>query len=196
MFAILTAVSSFGFASEPLATTELPLEVKQSLVNVKSVRNWFGYMRMGPSSRPVGDAANVLPALGLGWRYSIASSAIDISASYTGVDAFASNKESYSFTLPRVSYLYYFSPESKAQSFYMGAGLAYGGSKTDAMAFNGLIPSLSAGYEMNRHQNWRSFMQLDVSHPTFATTLDKPFVHMANMNFSAITAEFSVGLGY
>jgi hypothetical protein len=197
MSALFAAATAVGFAAEPIAATtnNLPLEAKQSLINSKTDRNWFGYMRMGVTdSRPT-DAKQVLPGLGLGLRYALPDGALDLSTSYTGVDAFAEDATSYFYTLPRVSYFYYTS-EAKQQSFYAGAGLAYGGIKgKDDASFNGIIPSVTLGYEMNRHENWRSFVQLDVSQPAFATTTSSPFASVASASLGPI-AEFSVGFGY
>ncbi len=196
MTALFTAATAVGFAAEPIATTnDLPLEVKQNLVDGKMDRNWFGYMRMGiAESRPT-DAAQVLPGLGLGVRYALPVGALDLSASYTGVDAFAEEATSYFYTLPRLSYLYYMTP-TKQTSFFGGAGLAYGGLKGKGDAsFSGIVPSVSVGYEMNRLENWRSFVQLDVSQPAFATLAERPFAKVASASLGPIV-EFSLGFGY
>ena len=196
MSALLTAATALGFAAEPLSANELPLQVKRSLAEDRvTSRNWFGYMRMGLSdSRPT-DVKNVLPGLGAGARYSIGSGAIDLSASYTGDNPFVDQTETYFYTVPRLSYLYYATP-SKEQSFFGGAGLAYGGLKSsDTTLFNGLIPSISLGYEMNRLQNWRSFVQLDISQPAVATASSKPFAKMATWSLGPI-AELAFGFGY
>lgn len=196
MSALFTAASAVGFAADPIAATnDLPLEVKQNLVDSKMERNWFGYMRMGlADSRPT-DVKQVLPGLGLGLRYALPVGAIDISASYTGVEAFQDEANTYFYTLPRVSYFYYATP-AKQQSFYAGAGLAYGGLKGDNDAsFTGIVPSATLGYEMNRHENWRSFVQLDVSQPAVATSTTNPYTKLASADLGPI-AEFSVGFGY
>ncbi len=196
MSALFTAATAVGFTADPIATTNnLPLEVKESLVNSKMDRNWFGYLRMGPSNSRPTDIKQVLPGLGLGLRYALPVGAIDLSASYTGVDAFAAEATSYFYTLPRVSYFYY-ATEAKQESFYAGAGLAYGGIKgTDDASFNGIIPSVTLGYEMNRHENWRSFVQLDVSQPALSTSTATPYASVASASLGPI-AEFSVGFGY
>jgi outer membrane translocation and assembly module TamA len=198
MTALLLATGAFAFADDSAATTltnALPLEVKQSLVDAKQDRNWFGYMRMGlADSRPT-DVTRVLPGLGLGVRYALPLGAIDVSASYTGDNVSASETKSYFYTLPRVSYLYYTAP-TKQQSFYAGAGLAYAGLKTTTNAtFSGLVPSVSLGYEMNRLEKWCSFVQLDVSQPALSTSTDRPFLSLASAALGPI-AEFSVGFGY
>lgn len=193
--ALLTTATAVTLSADPIAATnDLPLEVKQILVDSKMERNWFGYMRLNVTdSRP--DAKQVLPGAGLGLRYDLPVGAIDVSASYTGMDAFREEVTTYFYTLPRVSYFYYATP-AKQQSFYGGAGLAFGGMKTtDAVTFTGLIPSVSLGYEMNRHENWRSFVQLDVSQPAFATSTGKPFMSLASIDLGPV-AEFAVGFGY
>lgn len=195
MSVFLTAASAI-FAQEQMPTTrELPLEVKKSLVDSQTNSSWFGYMRLGVSDSRPNEMKSVLPGLGLGCRFGLPVGALDLSASYTGYDVQA--KESYFYTLPRLSYLMYLSPK-KEQSFYAGAGLAYGGMKNkDAATFNGIIPNVSLGYEMNRLQNWHSFIQLDVSQPALTTTLEKgkSFMQVASAKLGPI-AECSVGFGY
>lgn len=202
MTALLTATSAI-FASEQMPTTnELPLEVKHKLADVKMNSSWFSYMRVAVSdSNP--ELARVLPGLGLGFRFGLPVGAIDVSASYTGTDVAA--KGNYFYTLPRVSYFFYASPK-KSQSFYAGAGLAYGGLQStiktaagtaESVAFNGLIPSLSVGYEMNRNQNWRSFFQVDVSQPAVQTGRTYPYMQLASdAKKLGPVAECSVGFGY
>lgn len=194
MSVFLTAASAI-FAQEQMPTTrELPLEVKKSLVDSQTNSSWFGYMRLGVSdSRPNDNMKSVLPGLGLGCRYGLPVGSLDLSASYTGNDVNAD--KTYFYTLPRLSYLMYLSPK-KEQSFYAGAGLAYGGMKNnDASTFSGIIPSVSLGYEMNRLQNWHSFIQLDVSQPALSTAKEKPFMQVASAKLGPV-AECSVGFGY
>jgi hypothetical protein len=193
MTLFVTAASAI-FASEQMPTTqELPLEVKKSLVDTKLNNNWFGYMRLGLSDSRPNKIASVLPGLGLGCRYGLSFGALDLSASYMGDDFKADG--TYFYTLPRLSYLMYSSPK-KDQSFYAGAGLAYGGMRNkDATTFNGIIPSVSVGYEMNRQQSWHSFIQVDFSQPAFATHSEKPYMQVASAKLGPI-AECSVGFGY
>lgn len=198
----LTAASAI-FADSMPTTQELPLQVKTALAEAKGVRNWFGYMRLGASDSRPNELAHVYPGLGLGFRFALPVGALDVSSSYSGSDVNAEG--TYFYTVPCVSYLLYVSPE-KDQSFYAGAGLAYGGLKTkemlkemetnkDASPFNGVIPSVSVGYEMNRHNNWRSFFQIDVSQPAFSTSRAKPHMQLANANLGPIIAG-SIGFGY
>jgi hypothetical protein len=195
MSVFLTAASAI-FAQEQMPTTrELPLEVKKSLVDSQTNSNWFGYMRLGVSDSRPNEMTSVQPGLGLGCRFGLPVGALDLSASYMGNDVKA--EKSYFYTLPRVSYLMYLSPK-KEQSLYAGAGLAFGGLKTnDAQKFDGIIPSVSVGYEMNRQQNWHSFFQIDVSQPALATSLEKgkSFMEVASASLGPI-AECSVGFGY
>jgi hypothetical protein len=192
MTLFVTAASAI-FAQEQMPTTrELPLDVKQTFVDSQLKNNWFGYMRLGVSDARPNDMANVLPGLGLGFRYGLPVGSLDLSASYTGKDAKADG--TYFYTLPRLSYLMYLSPK-KEQSFYAGAGLAFAGIKNnDATTFHGLVPNVSVGYEMNRLQNWRSFIQVDVSQPAFSTAKGS-FMDVASASLGPI-AECSVGFGY
>jgi hypothetical protein len=192
MTLFVTAASAI-FASEQMPTTqELPLEIKKSLVPAQTSSDWFGYMRLGVSDSRPNEMTAVLPGLGLGCRFGLPVGALDLSASYTGNDVKAEN--TYFYTVPRLSYLLYLSPH-KAQSLYAGAGLAFGGVKNkDATTFDGIIPSVSAGYEMNRLQNWRSFIQVDVSQPALSTAKGT-FMNVASAALGPIV-ECSVGFGY
>ncbi len=214
---LLTAASGFGFAAElPMNHDSLPREVRLSLADARADRDWLAYVRMGLADSRADNVnmTHVVPGLGAGVRYALPLGAIDLSASYTGTDAFAKEVESYFYTLPRATYLLYASP-SRQQSFYAGAGLAFGGVKktfvtpvvVEAVAtevtlsssetFTGLVPNVSVGYEMNRLQNWRSFIQLDVSQPAvaFTTVKDKAFMSIADAKFGPLV-ELSVGFGY
>ncbi len=194
MTALLTAATATIFAQDAMPTSSLPVEVTQALAQ-KNDRDWFGYMRLGLSdSRPT-EIAHVLPGLALGVRYALPLGALDLSASYTGTQAFASEQNNYFWTLPRLSYLYYTSP-TKQQSFYAGAGLAYAGMKAnDGALFYGLVPSASLGYEMNRLESWRSFLELTVSQPAVRMANEAPRISIAKAALGPI-AEFSLGFGY
>jgi hypothetical protein len=188
----LTAASVI-FAAEPMPTTkELPLQVKRSPVAIEH-SNWFSYLRLSASDARPNEMGRVTPGVGLGFRFGLPIGALDVSASYNGTDVQAKGR--YFYNAPRVAYFLYSSPQ-KDQSFYAGPGVAFGGMKTlDATTFTGIIPSLSVGYEMNRHQNWRSFLQVDVSQPAFTTAKKKPFMEVASAKLGPI-AEASIGFGF
>lgn len=193
---VFLAAASAIFAVDSLPTTQFPLEVKKSL-NDTTTRNWFGYMRLGASNARPNELERVTPDLAVGCRFGLPVGALDLSASYTGTDVGAKGR--YFYTAPRVSYFLYSSPKKDA-SFYAGPGIAFGGmqcgvSLMNMTTFTGIIPSLSAGYEMNRHHNWRSFFQIDVSQPAFKTSKDKPYMKVASRDLGPI-AECSVGFGY
>ena len=196
--AILTMATALGFAQDAIPETIpnlVQLEVKPALPSIQekvSPTRSFGYLRMGVSdSRLPTDGVNtVIPGLGLGYRLTSGSSAIDISASFNRRETRTDEgkERTYVYTLPKANYLYYVSAESN-NSLYAGAGLAWGGVTTsDEREFHGLIPNVALGYEMNRNAAWRSFVQLDVSQPAIAASqkglLPKAF------------AELSLGAGF
>ncbi len=200
LMTVFLAAASCGFAADQMPTTkELPLEVKSKMVDMQMTpSNWFGYMRMGLSDSRPNNLERVVPGLGLGFRFGLPVGAIDVSASYTGDNYFQKADKTYVFyTVPRVSYLYYISP-AKDQSFYAGTGLAYGSlqSREGKTKFFGLLPSISLGYEMNRLQNWRSFVQMDVSTPAVTTATVNPTSWTWASLDQGPVAELSVGFGY
>lgn len=198
--AFLTIAAAFGFAQEavpaPVLSASSLLNEKKPVISLEEkagAKKGFTYLRMGISdSYPANELKDVkvVPGLGLGYRLTSGPSAIDISASYnrryTRDDE--GKKDTYYYTLPKANYLHYISP-AKANSFYAGGGLAWGGLKTkDANEFIGLIPNVAVGYEMNRDANWKSFVQLDVSQPAVAAA--------SKGAFPGPLAELSVGAGF
>lgn len=193
--AFLTLATAFGFAQDAIPAaapnfTEAKLPALEEKVTTKSS---FGYLRMGVSDSqlPTMDSVQVLPGFGLGYRLISGASAIDLSASFNRreIRSDEGSKEStYVYTLPKANYLYYISP-ARNNSFYAGAGLAWGGMKTkEATEFHGLVPNVAVGYEMNRKATLRSFVQIDVSQAAIAGiqkgALPKPY------------AELSLGAGF
>jgi hypothetical protein len=189
--AILTMASVLGFTEEaPIVqpSSALPLEVKP--VEKVSSNNSFGYgyILMGVSDTDTIKTLETLPSIGLGYRFAVPSASIDVSANYTR----EFKEESYFYTVPKVSYLRYFSA-AKEQSFYYGAGLAWGAVSKENVDFQGLVPSATVGFEMNRNAFVRSFVQLEVSQPA---------VHVASWKSYSISdlpapiAQASVGLGF
>ena len=180
-------------AVEPLTSSDIPREIKSNVTETVSAKSGFTYLRMGVADTqahqvPQFTQGFFIPGMGLGYRSVMGASALDISANYT--TGYAENKDerSYYYTLPKVSYLRYFSPESES-SLYYGAGLAWGGMRNnDNSKFIGIVPGASVGYEMNRKATWRSFMQLDVSQPALAA--------LQEGKFPGPLAEFSLGFGY
>lgn len=178
---------------EPLTSSDIPREIKPNVLETTTTKSSFTYLRMGVADTqahqvPQFTQGFFTPGMALGYRLGVGSAAVDISASYTY--GFSDNKDerSYYYTLPKVTYLMYFSPAS-AESLYYGAGLAWGGMRNqEDSKFIGIIPGVSVGYEMNRKANWRSFMQLDVSQPALAA--------LKEGKFPGPLAEFSVGFGY
>jgi len=185
--ALFTAMTALGFAQD---APSFPIERK--IAAQAPVRASFGYVRMGIADSDAVHQFETLPGVGLGYRWALADGALDVSANYTR-ELKTGDTENYFYTAPKVSYLHYLTAADN-QSFYAGLGLSWTGiKKADAANnFDGIAPSASIGYEMNRHQTVRTFAQLDVYQPTMA-------VSASNVSFSNLPgplAEVSVGLGF
>ncbi|OGN65181.1 MAG: hypothetical protein A3E80_01325 [Chlamydiae bacterium RIFCSPHIGHO2_12_FULL_49_9] len=189
---LLTIASSFGFAQEaaveqPALIAAAPIEIAAPLPKVEEANPSFAYIRMDVSDSKLNELSNrdAIPGLGIGYRIVSGASAIDISANYNR------GPERYVASLPKVNYFHYLSA-AQNQSFYAGAGLAWGWIKSTATEeterFQGLVSNVALGYEMNRKGAIRGFAQLDVGQATLAATqtgsLPKTF------------AELSVGAGF
>ena len=160
--AILTFATTLGFSQEAQPESSLVLNVPSSniqMVQLQPVaKNTFTYLKIGAADPRAEKSEVIIPGIGLGWRTVAGAGALDLSVSFSGGES-----NNFLFTLPKVNYLHYLTPASDS-SMYLGGGLAYGGMKR----FVGLIPNLAIGYEINRHQNWRGFTQLDISQPAIA----------------------------
>lgn len=194
---LFSLAAALGFADEaPINQPSINL-LTELKTNEKSVsKKSFGYVRMGISDKDAVHKVETIPGLGLGYRYGLENSAVDVSANYTTQVVDKKLNDTYFFTVPKVSYLRYVSNDTQPESIYYGAGLAWGGVKKSAdNEFNGFIPSATVGYEMNRNQTWHSFVQLDVSQPAAATAASwsKPLTFA---NLPGPLAEISVGFGY
>jgi hypothetical protein len=183
---ILTAIASLAFADESSFT--LPVEKKFSLDEKVAPSKSYTYLRMGVTDSYPVDSLEAIPNFGVGYRMSISeNSAIDFSASYmrgTGLNTDAT-ETAYYYTLPKVGYMHYY------KDFYAEGGIAAAALKTtDGDKFQGLVPSLAIGYEINRggKNNVRSFVQAEVSQPALAAT--------RSGDFPGPLAEVSVGLGF
>jgi hypothetical protein len=188
----LTIASAFGFAQEasveqPAIIAAAPIEISAPMPKIEEARPSFVYIRMDVSDSKLNELSkrDVIPGLGLGYRIVSGASAIDISANYN------KGEDRYVASLPKVNYLYYLSP-AKNQSFYAGAGLAWGWIKSTTEEtkekFQGLVSNAALGYEMNRKGPIRGFAQLDVGQATLAAS--------QTGNLPKTFAELSVGAGF
>ena len=170
-----------------------------SLDAPKSDRTGTIYLKMGvnDSELPRNDE-RLLPGLGVGYRVAFGASAVDVSANGNRRDvrdAAGEKQINYSYTLPKVNYLYYISPASN-QSFYAGGGFAWNGMKdatvvngtTEVMEFQGIASNVVVGYEIGRKANFRTFFQLDASQPTVAAVREG--------KFPTPVVEFAIGAGF
>lgn len=188
--AVFSLATALGFAQEaPIEQPSSALPLVQKPVEKMTVSKSYSYLRMGISDSDAIHSVEAIPGLGLGYRYGIDSASIDVSANYTR----ELGEENYFYTVPKVSYLRYASP-AKEQSFYYGAGLAWGGlKKEEAATFQGLVPSATIGWEMNRNAAWRSFVQFEVSQPAVAIAAWNSY---SVSDLPAPLAEASFGLGF
>lgn len=196
---ILTLATAFGFAQEAIQEQSIPNVLEQqpvpTLLIVEEKTDFsksFGYIRMGVSDDQASDhvVEQAVPGIGLGYRFESGFSAVDVSASYnyrTNSSDLVKTK-TFQYTLPKANYFFIATPASN-NSFYAGAGAAWGGLSTrDGGEFHGLIPNVAVGYEMNRNSAWRSFVQLDVSQLVIATNQAQ--------DLPGLFAELSVGAGF
>ncbi len=195
LFSIATAV---GFCDDVVVShhpvSVLPTDLKLTTVPVS--KQSFSYIRLGLSDKDTANTFETIPAIGLGYRYGLKDSAVDVSVNYTNQVVGTHIENRYFYTIPKATYLRYVSDDTQAESFYYGAGCAWGGlRKSDETRFLGLIPSATIGYEMNRKQNFHSFFQLDVSEPLISFSRQNKTL-VAFTKLASPVAEVSVGLGY
>lgn len=174
------------------------------------------YLKMGASDSnlPKNDET-IMPGLGIGYRTAYGHNALDVSSEWNHRQIRDTENQriaNYSYTLPKVNYLFYVTPASN-NSLYAGAGLALGGVKqttvisateeivdedgvvtpavaahNDTREFHGLIPNVAAGYEFNRNGGVKTFVQLDISQPALAV--------MREGSFMGPKVALSAGLGF
>ena len=191
--AIFTVAAALAFADEPslalpLSANDFPVEKKLVVAEKTSSNQSFTYLRMGVIDSYPTTSVQIVPGVGLGYRLNTGDSAIDFSANYTRGKGYNGKETVYFYTLPKATYLRYATP-AKNQSFYGGAGLAFGGLRTkEGTKFLGLIPNATVGYEMNRKGNWHSFTEIVVSQPAVAADLSG--------KFPGPIAEFLFGVGF
>lgn len=196
--ALFTIASVMGFSNEsqinqPSANFPVDLKAAEKTALKKS----FSYVRMTVAD-PDLTTFQTIPGIGLGYRYGLVNSAIDVSANYTREaratftrDGETATAETYSYSIP-VSYLRYVSNDAAPQSFYYGAGLGWAGSQKEGAYENGLNASATAGYEMYRTQAIHSFVQMDVTHPV----IDVSTTSVSFQKALKPLAQVSFGLGF
>jgi len=188
--ALFSIASVMGFTDEaPISQPSANLPIDLKVAEKTAMKKSFGYVRMTVAD-PDLNTFQTIPGVGLGYRYGLKNSAIDVSANYTR-EAQTAGQETYSYSLP-VSYLRYVSNDAAPQSFYYGAGAGFAGEQKEGVYTNGFNANATVGYEMYRTQTIHSFVQMDVSHPvvsvsTTSVNLQKSFKPLAQVSF---------GLGY
>ena len=190
--ALFSIASVMGFSNEVQVqpSLNLPIDLK---VSEKALKRSFTYVRIGMAD-PDLNTVQTVPGIGLGYRYGLVNSAIDVSANYARQgkttfiqDGIVANSENYSYSIP-VSYLHYLSNDAAPKSFYVGGGLGWAGEQKEGIYTNGLNANATVGYEMYRTQDIHSFVQMDLSHPainvsTTSVSLQNSFKPLAQVSF-------------
>jgi hypothetical protein len=178
---ILTLASGLGFAQDaPLIhadTMPMLIEAKPTLPSLekRTTSKSFGYVLVAATDSSVPSKTTVdtvIPGLGAGYRYVFGATALDVSASLNSRDIRKpeGKERAFAYTAPKANFLYYITP-AKNNSFYAGAGAAFGGNRTDAEnEFHGFIPNVTVGFEMNRNNKWRTFVQAEVNKAALAVS--------------------------
>lgn len=192
--ALLALATATGYCDDAVIqpSAVLPTDLTLSTKVVAKDRS-FGYVRLGMSDNDAIHTFETIPGMGVGYRYAMHQSAVDVSANYTSQIVGSSINDTYYYTVPKATYLRYLSADTAAESLYAGVGMAFGGLKRTAEdSFLGLIPHATVGYEMHRDQAIRSFVELDVSQPSARIARDA----ISFRNLPGPLAQVSVGLGY
>lgn len=166
-----------------IANSDLIEQPKPSFKEFSFEKTGFFYVRFAAAE----SMNSVLPGFGLGYRCLAGNGAADISISGIG---HAERKNDKAFwTVPKASYLQYLQPDQK-ESFYLGAGLAWGGlkAKSPGQEFIGIISSVTGGYEFVRKGSVLGFAELNISQPTLAV--------YSKGDFPLPIAEMTVGIGF
>jgi hypothetical protein len=187
----VTTISALGFSQEQSITTNAFAGTTPHVaVPAQEMSNNVGtfYIKMGANESNIPTNTDTLmPELGVGYRHANEHHGMDISAEggLRETRVTADLKEAnYSYSLPKMDYLYYVSPASNT-SFYAGVGAALGGLRqqredvttaengvttttSSVQEFHGIIPNIIVGQEFNRKGTVKSFVQLEVSQPAIA----------------------------
>lgn len=185
--ALLTLSTTCVFAQENDTATNQIIQTMTAPapLSKKGEKDSLCYLRMGVS--PL-QAVGAIPGIGIGYRLYSGSTAVDFSTSVNGLCS--EDAKAFTYMLPKANYLYFLTPAEK-NSVYFGAGLGWGGiyKKTEAKEeFNGLIANASLGYEIERKEDFRSFVQLDLNQPTIAASKQSAF--------PGPSAELAAGIGF
>ncbi len=188
--ALFSIASVMGFSDEaqinqPSANLSIDLKAAEK----PGLKKSFGYVRMTVED-PDLNKFQMIPSLGIGYRYGLTNSAIDVSMNYAR-EARTADAETFSYSIP-VSYLRYVSNDAAPESFYYGAGLGWTGNQKQDVYQNGINANATVGYEMYRTQNIHSFVQMDVSHPAINVSTTS----VSFQNTLKPLARISFGLGF
>ena len=155
-------------------------------------KSGFSYFRVAAAdSYPTQSvkSVQVVPGLGVGYRMAAGQGALDISANYSSSKGLNQTTDSFFWTLPKVTYLYYLNADNAETAYYAGAGLAWGGMETkNSRSFEGVIANATTGMEFFRKAAVRTFAEITVSQATIASSM--------SVTRPGPSAEFSFGAGF
>ena len=118
--------------------------------------------------------SNVAPVIELAKRFDVNNAAIELSARYSHANT--DNQDSMFYSLPKITYLAFYTPNC-VNSFFYGGGLSW--SKTrhynsvntnNTASFQGLYAEGVVGYEMHRDKKIKTTLELNVSQPVLASS--------------------------
>ncbi len=188
---MLLAAATLVSAGEASVSNTMPnLSANASRTAENNVQKpGFSYFRVAAADSYPTQSVQVVPGLGVGYRMAAGQGAIDISANYSSNKGMNRETDSFFWTLPKASYLYYINAANADNAYYAGAGLAWGGMQTkDDRSFEGVIANATAGMEFFRKSAVRTFAEVTVSQATIASSMSATRPGPA--------AEFSFGAGF
>lgn len=173
-------------AADTIVIPEMQVPPTPLIVEPTSKTGFF-YVRFAAAEDNLAHAAALVPGLGIGYRRLAGNGAADISFSGIGINAHKNSR--YFWTAPKISYILYSTPD-RNESFYYGAGLAWGGAESESgkNKFNGIIPSIACGYEFMRKSSVLGFAEFNISQPALA-------VYTKGV-FPGPVAELTIGCGF
>lgn len=145
------------------------------LANAKHFNNDTYLLKMGIANIYGSQSSHVIsPSIALAKRFEIPQAAIEVSMQYAGVEN--DHRESDHFSLPKIMYLKFHTPDNP-NTIYYGGGLSWSEvEQTDSHNpannghFEGIFLEGALGYEIHRDQKIRTTFELNISQPVVASS--------------------------
>lgn len=139
----------------------------------KELTGNFYQIKMGAGVTQAGSDHATIPMLSLGKRFEFGEAAIEVLGTWGGHTT-TNGSKNYYFTLPKISYLNFYEPNSK-QSIYYGGGLSWGkvqskpiNANAKSTQFTGVFGEATVGYELKRTTEFRTMLDFTLSQPMIA----------------------------